>query len=76
MICNCDCINYGLSAFSLGLIPSLRFVDVWGKVLGLLNKPLNCTSLSLYLFPRELGYATIVQRYISIIPVKGQVVLF
>ena len=33
-------------------------MDVWGKVLGLLNKPLNCTSLSLYLFPRELGYAT------------------
>ena len=33
--------NCGLSAFSLGLIPSLRFVDVWGEVLGLLNKPLN-----------------------------------
>ena len=41
LICNCDCINCGLSAFSLGLIPSLRFVDVWGKVLELLNKPLN-----------------------------------
>ena len=27
-------INCGLSAFSLGLIPSLRFVDVWGEVLG------------------------------------------
>ena len=24
----------------------------------MLNKPLSCTSLSLYLFPRELGYAT------------------
>ena len=52
-------INCGLSAFSLGLIPSLRFVDVWGEVLGLLNKPLNCTSLSLCLFLWELGYATI-----------------
>ena len=41
-------------------------MDVWGKVLGLLNKPLNCTSLSLYLFPRELGYATYVYIYISI----------
>ena len=33
-------------------------MDVWGEVLGLLNKPLNCTSLNLYLFPHELGYAT------------------
>ena len=32
---------------------------MWDKVLGLLNKPLNCTSLSLHLFPCELGYATI-----------------
>ena len=27
-------INSGLSAFSLGLLPSLRFVDVWGDTLG------------------------------------------
>ena len=26
--------NRGLSALSMGLIPSLRFVDVWGEVLG------------------------------------------
>ena len=40
-------------------------MDVWGKVLGLLNKPLNCTSLSLYLFPRELGYATYCRKKLS-----------
>ena len=33
--------NSGLSAFSLGLIPSLRFVERVIGVIDLLNKPLN-----------------------------------
>ena len=38
----------------MGLIPSLRFVERVIDVIVLLNKPLNCTSVSLPLFLREL----------------------
>ena len=37
--------NCGLSALSMGLIPSLRFVDVWAESSDLLNKPLNVVWL-------------------------------
>ena len=45
-----DCIYYdvinmyncGLSALSRGLIPSLRFVDVWGEVLGFVELTIKC----------------------------------
>ena len=47
-------LTVALSAFSLGLIHSLRFVERVIEVIVLLNKPLNCTSVSLPLFPREL----------------------
>ena len=40
--------NCGLSALSMGLIPSLRFVDVWGEVLGFITIKC-CLDLSLSL---------------------------
>ena len=62
-ICNSNRISCGLSTFSLGLIPSLRFVERVIEVIVLLNKPLNCTSVSLPLFPRELDTLHFGARY-------------
>ena len=47
--------NCGLSAFSRGLIPSLRLVDLWGEALRFVEKNIKCClDLSLPFSPNPL----------------------